>query len=48
MHNGELHNLYFSPDIVRAVKSMEMRYVGLAAGIRERERERVRRNSFKF
>jgi hypothetical protein len=26
MHNGELHNLYSSPDIIRQMKSMRMRW----------------------
>jgi hypothetical protein len=25
MHNEELHDLYYSPDIIRAIKSMSVR-----------------------
>jgi hypothetical protein len=28
MHNGEVHNLYSSPDIIRQIKSRIMRWVG--------------------
>jgi hypothetical protein len=28
LHNGELHNLYTAPNIIRAVKSRRMRWVG--------------------
>jgi hypothetical protein len=28
MHNGELHNLYSSPDIIRQIKSGRMRWAG--------------------
>jgi hypothetical protein len=28
MHNGELHNLYTSPDIIRQIKSRRMRWAG--------------------
>jgi hypothetical protein len=28
LHNGELHNLYSSPDIIRQIKSRRMRWVG--------------------
>jgi hypothetical protein len=31
LHNGELHNLYSSPDIIRQVKSRRMRWAGHAA-----------------
>jgi hypothetical protein len=31
MQNGELHNLYSSPDIVRQIKSMRMRWAGHVA-----------------
>jgi hypothetical protein len=29
LHNGELHNLYSSPDIIRQIKSRRMRWVGM-------------------
>jgi hypothetical protein len=35
MHNGELHNLYSSPDIIRQVKSRRMRWAGHVARMRE-------------
>jgi hypothetical protein len=35
MHNGELHNLYLSPDIIRQIKSRRMRCVGHVAHMRE-------------
>jgi hypothetical protein len=28
LHNEELHNLYFSPNIIRGVKSKRMRWAG--------------------
>jgi hypothetical protein len=28
LHNGELHNLYTSPSIIRMIKSPRMRWVG--------------------
>jgi hypothetical protein len=31
LHNGELHNLYSSPDIIRQIKSRRMRRVGHVA-----------------
>jgi hypothetical protein len=31
MHNGELHNLYSSPDIIRQLKSRRMRWAGHVA-----------------
>jgi hypothetical protein len=39
LHNDELHSLYSSPNIVRAIKSRRMRWVGHVACIEEgRER----------
>jgi hypothetical protein len=34
-HNGELHNLYLSPDIIRQIKSRKMRWVGHVAHMGE-------------
>jgi hypothetical protein len=31
LHNGELHNLYSSPDIIRQIKSSRMRWAGHVA-----------------
>jgi hypothetical protein len=31
MHNGEFHNLYSSPDIIRQIKSRRMRLAGHVA-----------------
>jgi hypothetical protein len=31
LHNGELHNLYSSPDIIRQIKSWRMRWAGNVA-----------------
>jgi hypothetical protein len=31
LHNGELHSLYFSPSIVRVIKSRRMRWAGHVA-----------------
>jgi hypothetical protein len=31
LHNKELHNLYFSPSIIRIIKSRRMRWVGHVA-----------------
>jgi hypothetical protein len=33
LHNGELHNMYSSPDIIRQIKSRSMRWVGHVAGM---------------
>jgi hypothetical protein len=33
LHKEELHNLYFSPNIIRMIKSMRMRWAGNAARI---------------
>jgi hypothetical protein len=35
LHNGELHNLYSSPDIIRQVKSRRMRWAGHVARMGE-------------
>jgi hypothetical protein len=31
LHNEELHNLYFSPNIIRMIKSKRMRWIGHVA-----------------
>jgi hypothetical protein len=31
LHSGELHNLYFSPDIIRQIKERRMRWAGHVA-----------------
>jgi hypothetical protein len=31
LHNEELHNLYSSPNIIRVIKSMRMRWTGHVA-----------------
>jgi hypothetical protein len=36
LNNGELHNLYSSPDIIRQIKSMRMRWAGHVARMGER------------
>jgi hypothetical protein len=35
VHNGELHNLYSSPDIIRQIKSRRMRWTGHVARMGE-------------
>jgi hypothetical protein len=35
LHNDELHNLYSSPNIVRAIKSRRMRWAGHVARLEE-------------
>jgi hypothetical protein len=35
LHNGELHNLYSSPDIIKLVKSRRMRWAGHVARMGE-------------
>jgi hypothetical protein len=35
LHNDELHSLYYSPNIVRVIKSRRMRWVGHVAGMGE-------------
>jgi hypothetical protein len=37
LHNGELHNLYSSPDIIRQIKSRRMRWAGHVARMGEGE-----------
>jgi hypothetical protein len=41
LHNGELHNLYSSPDIIRQIKSRRMRWAGHVARMGEGQK-RVR------
>jgi hypothetical protein len=42
LHNGELHSLYSSPDIIRQIKSRRMRWVGHVARVgKERNVYRV-------
>jgi hypothetical protein len=35
LHNGDLHNLYSSPNIIRQMKSRGMRWAGYVARMRE-------------
>jgi hypothetical protein len=35
LHNGELHNLDSSPDVIRQIKSRRMRWAGHVARVRE-------------
>jgi hypothetical protein len=35
LHNGELHTLYLSPDIIRQIKSRRMRWAGHVARMGE-------------
>jgi hypothetical protein len=39
LHNEELHDLYSSPDIIRQVKSIRMRWVGHVARMGEERKE---------
>jgi hypothetical protein len=36
LHNEELHNLYFSPSIIRIIKSRRMRWAGHVARMGEK------------
>jgi hypothetical protein len=36
LHNEGLHNLYFSPSIIRIIKSRRMRWAGHVVGMREK------------
>jgi hypothetical protein len=36
LHNEELHNLYFSPNIIRTLKSRRMRWAGHVARMEEK------------
>jgi hypothetical protein len=36
LHNEELHNLYFSPSIIRMIKSRRMRWAGYVARMGEK------------
>jgi hypothetical protein len=38
LHNEELHNLYFSPSIIRMIKSRRMRWAGYVKRMREGRR----------
>jgi hypothetical protein len=38
LHNGQLHNLYTSPDIIRETKSRRMRWVGHVARMGEEKK----------
>jgi hypothetical protein len=38
MHNGELHNLYLTPNIIWQIKSRRMRWVGRVAHVGEGEK----------
>jgi hypothetical protein len=42
LHNEELHNLYFSPSIIRIIKSRRMRWAGHVARMGEK------RNSYRI
>jgi hypothetical protein len=42
LHNEELHNLYFSPNIIRMIKSRRMRWAGHVA------RRGEKRNAYKL
>jgi hypothetical protein len=37
LHNEELHNLYFSPSIIRMIKSRRMRWAGHVARMGRRQ-----------
>jgi hypothetical protein len=37
LHNEELHNLYYSPNLIRMMKSRRMRWVGHVARMGRRE-----------
>jgi hypothetical protein len=36
LHNEELHNMYYSPSIIRIIKSRRMRWAGLVARMGEK------------
>jgi hypothetical protein len=36
VHNAEFNDLYYSPNIIRVIKSKKMRWVGHVAALRER------------
>jgi hypothetical protein len=36
LHNEELHNLYFSPNVIRIIKSRRMRFAGHVARMGEK------------
>jgi hypothetical protein len=40
LHNGEIHNLYSSPNVNRMMKSRRMRWTGHVARIRKRPKRR--------
>jgi hypothetical protein len=39
LHKEELHNLYFSPSIIRMIKSRRMRWVGHVVSTNRREED---------
>jgi hypothetical protein len=42
LHNEELHDLYYSPNIIRIIKSRRMRWVGHVARIGEEKKNAYR------
>jgi hypothetical protein len=40
LHNKELHDLYWSPSIIRMIKSRRLRWAGLVARIGKKERKK--------
>jgi hypothetical protein len=42
LHNGELHNLYSSPDIIRQIKSRRMRWAGHVARMGQERKVEIR------
>jgi hypothetical protein len=43
LHNGDLHNLYSSPDIIRQIKSRRMRWAGHVARMGEERKTEGKR-----
>ena len=43
LHNEELHSLYRSPNIVRAIKSIRLKWAGQAARMEEGRKETFRK-----
>jgi hypothetical protein len=44
LHNEELHNLYYSPSIIRMIKSGRMRWAGNVARIGEKRKSQKERD----
>jgi hypothetical protein len=47
LHNMELHNLYYTPSIIRMIKTRRMRRAGNVARMRE-EKKKIEKNAYRI